>query len=282
MKNVYFLLLFTIIAPLAAAEVESTDPEIVNQTLVWPDGTRYVGGVRDGKRWGKGTIFWQDGTRFVGSFANDLRNGPGTMILPDGTVYNGFFQDDTLVDRTSEPADQQVAVADVTPPVAQPQATAEPALDLQPETNQLALNTNVPPQPEPVEVIEATPDPGSSGITELTDSVRAEVESIVDLWASAWSERNVSSYLSHYSDEFDVPGRQTRRQWEALRRSRLTRPSTIDVTLVYEKFEITSPNVIEVEFDQRYRSNLYQDRTKKQLSLRKEGDAWRILTEKSI
>ncbi len=77
----------------------SADPgETVTKTLVWPDGTRYVGGVADGKRSGKGTIFWQDGTRFVGQFENDMRNGPGTMILPDGTVYTGFFRNDELVD----------------------------------------------------------------------------------------------------------------------------------------------------------------------------------------
>jgi len=80
--------------PAAAAGVE----EPVTKTLVWPDGTRYVGGVLDGKRSGKGTIFWQDGTRFVGQFENDMRNGPGTMILPDGTVYTGFFKNDELVD----------------------------------------------------------------------------------------------------------------------------------------------------------------------------------------
>ncbi|MBS03816.1 MAG: hypothetical protein CMQ24_14065 [Gammaproteobacteria bacterium] len=41
---------------------------------MWPDGTRYVGEVLDGKRSGRGTIFWPDGTRFVGLFRNDLRD----------------------------------------------------------------------------------------------------------------------------------------------------------------------------------------------------------------
>ena len=53
----------------AAAEDDSA-----TQTLMWPDGTRYVGEVLDGKRSGRGTIFWPDGTRFVGSFRNDLRD----------------------------------------------------------------------------------------------------------------------------------------------------------------------------------------------------------------
>ncbi|MBD3646067.1 MAG: hypothetical protein HUJ31_01175 [Pseudomonadales bacterium] len=72
-------------------------------TLVWPDGTRYVGGLVDGKRSGKGTIYWQDGTRFVGTFRDDMRNGPGTLILPDGTVYTGYFRNDELVDSPDLP-----------------------------------------------------------------------------------------------------------------------------------------------------------------------------------
>lgn len=42
------------------------DTESATRTLVWSDGTRYVGGVEDGKRSGKGTTFWQDGACFVG------------------------------------------------------------------------------------------------------------------------------------------------------------------------------------------------------------------------
>ena len=58
-----------------------TSTQSVIRTLVWPDGTRYVGMVFDGKRDGKGTITWQDGTQFVGHFKDDLKNGPGTLIL---------------------------------------------------------------------------------------------------------------------------------------------------------------------------------------------------------
>ena len=106
------LLLLVILSALPAfgvtSEADSAGP--IPRTLVWPDGTRYVGGVLDGKRSGKGTIFWQDGTRFVGQFKNDLRYGAGTMILPDGTVYTGFFENDELVETevtlSARPSDQ--------------------------------------------------------------------------------------------------------------------------------------------------------------------------------
>ncbi len=59
---------------LQAEDNETTKP--VTKVMAWPDGTRYVGGVLNGERAGKGTIFWQDGTRFIGQFENDMRNGP--------------------------------------------------------------------------------------------------------------------------------------------------------------------------------------------------------------
>ena len=95
MNNLFSLLFLILILEVSASAQE---PE--TRTLVWSDGTRYVGGVIDGKRSGKGTIFWQDGTRFVGDFDNDKRNGPGTMIMPDGTIYSGIFKNDQLVEAT--------------------------------------------------------------------------------------------------------------------------------------------------------------------------------------
>ena len=98
MRLFQLLLILLVFAPLVLQAEDNTTTKQMTKTLAWPDGTRYVGGVMEGKRKGKGTIFWQDGTRFVGQFENDMRNGPGTMILPDGTVYTGFFKDDELVD----------------------------------------------------------------------------------------------------------------------------------------------------------------------------------------
>ena len=84
------------------------------KTLIWPDGTRYVGGFENGKRSGRGTIFWQEGSRFIGYFENDRRNGPGTMILPDGTVYRGYFKDDKLVyTETSIPTSDPNEIEDI-------------------------------------------------------------------------------------------------------------------------------------------------------------------------
>lgn len=267
--QLFFVLLFVTQAALS----EDTS-SAVTKTLLWPDGTRYVGGVVDGKRSGKGTIFWQDGTRFVGTFVDDKRNGPGTMILPDGTVYNGYFENDTLVERSEGSA--IAAQAEPSAPVAQISADELPDSEPVTETE---------PEPEPTLAQTTTPEPEPASeptALALTTEARQSAQDAIDVWAAAWSDQNVEQYLAAYSADFDVPGRQSRRQWEGLRRSRLTRPSRINVRITYDSFELISANTMEVRFNQVYDSNLFSDRTNKQLVLRNENGRWRILSERSL
>ncbi|MFT5211259.1 MAG: hypothetical protein ACI9CE_002998 [Flavobacterium sp.] len=280
---------------LAAVFILSTSSNLVaspdgtvNKTLVWPDGTQYVGEAREGKRWAKGTIFWSDGTRFVGTFANDLRNGPGTMILPDSTIYNGYFADNDLVDApsnsTASTSNEIVAVAensaiketlvaeDVSVIKGIIEMTSIPKLEAQTNSeSELAFKNE-----KPLSV------PLNLDVSELTDRVKVDLKSMIDLRAAAWSDKNVVQYLAYYSDEFKVPGKQNRRQWEALRQTRLKRPKSINVSLVFEKVEITSLNIASVEFMQYYESNIFSDRTRKQFILKKEGESWKTLSEQSI
>lgn len=332
MKKLQILVFLLVFAPLGLfSEQAHSAEEPVTKTLVWPDGTRYVGGVVAGKRTGKGTIFWQDGTRFVGQFENDMRNGPGTMILPDGTVYTGFFKDDELIDTQStiaassatEPVelnaeDSAAALGDTQLPIeadsivsrqaraptntdpadehdliepveAEPEPKPEP--EPEPEPEPIIADEPSVDEPEPFAVHEPAPvtrvedegldDPYSTDVTEITETVKNELIETIDLWAAAWSDQNVTQYLTHYHDDFVIPGRQSRRTWEALRRTRLNRPRYIKLDVVYERFELVEPNVIDVFFRQSYRSNTYTDLTEKVLRMRKADTDWKILAERS-
>jgi len=291
-----------------SAEVAASSSDTVNKTLVWPDGTRYVGEVRDGKRWGKGTIFWNDGTRFVGTFANDLRNGPGTMILPDGSVYNGYFENDALIDTpVTTASNNEPTQSEPTVVLAQKETTTSTNVDasesvdvkdsmnvkesvvakISDETEYIAVvdtkKKEIPKEVEVVEVIGERPTiPLDLNVNELTEDVRTNIESMIDLWAASWSDKNVVQYLAYYSEEFKVPGKQSRRQWEVLRRSRLQRPKSIEVTIDYEKIEITASNSAVVVFNQRYESDIFSDRTRKEFRLKKEGEFWLIVSERSL
>ena len=81
-------------------------------TETFPNGYKYVGEFKNGKRHGQGTYSWPywksllpgykgsykkyDGTfsKYVGEFKNGLRHGKGTQTYPDGYKYVGEFKDD--------------------------------------------------------------------------------------------------------------------------------------------------------------------------------------------
>tara|TARA_E500000331_G_C17242951_1_gene707781 strand:- start:311 stop:1243 length:933 start_codon:yes stop_codon:yes gene_type:complete len=304
----YLFLVFT-------CNLFAADQESATRTLVWSDGTRYVGGVVDGKRSGKGTIFWQAGTRFVGEFENDMRNGPGTMIMPDGKVYSGVFKDDELIDTmvkievdiedapevvASEDDEASIAATtEIEPIAAEPQREAVVESSIVEETieaveevavEEIIEETYEEEVVEPAETIALIPreempdveDDPYQTVTRLTNRVRSEVTETVDLWGAAWSEQNVPQYLSNYSEDFAVPGNLSRRGWEALRGSRLIRPSYIDLEIAYGRIELIADNTIDVFFRQTYRSNLYRDKTDKKLRLQREEQGWRITEESSL
>ena len=274
-----------LLLPISVAAVE----EPVTKTLVWPDGTRYVGGVLDGKRSGKGTIFWQDGTRFVGQFENDMRNGPGTMILPDGNVYTGFFENDELIDTEStiaatdsvelDEAETTSALGNTELPMEADSISGEDMVD----TVASSTVENIDPEPgmEPDAYESSDNDLFDAEVNAVTTEVEDDLRETINLWGAAWSEQNVTQYLANYSTDFRTPNGQSRRQWETLRRSRLTRPRYINIDIDYQRFEFVETNVVDAFFRQSYRSNTYSDLTDKVLRMRKEGSDWKILVERS-
>jgi len=322
MKLFHLLLTLFVFATFGLQAGDKTTTNTETKTLVWPDGTRYVGGVKEGKRKGKGTIFWQDGTRFVGQFKNDMRNGAGTMTLPDGTVYHGVFKNDELVDaeptivsREKEEAgldNEESAVAllgtelpmeadslgdklsttlgqvdenDLLEPVSNPEPTIvlAKAQELEEKIVAAAQTTS-----DSLVESEASQSPRgkrapySSDVTEITDSVKDELIETVDLWAAAWSDQSAPQYIANYSEDFAVLGQENRKNWEALRKKRIMRPSYINLDIRYQRFELVKTNVVDVFFRQAYRSNTYSDLTDKVLRLRKENKDWKILVERSI
>ena len=236
-------------------------------------------------------------------------------------MYTGFFKDDELVDteRTIAASAKVAAELGNEASVAALQGTELPmeadslvdtpsAILMQVDENDLLEPVSAPEPtivldeaPEPEEKIVAAakttpesiaePEPGpepsqeenyySSDVTDITDSVKAGLIETVDLWAAAWSDQNVPQYIANYSEDFAVPGRQSRRNWEALRRTRIKRPGHIDLNITYQRFELVDTNIVDVFFRQAYRSNTYSDLTDKALRLRKEGTDWKVLIERS-
>ncbi len=233
--------------PLAAEELPTDPvdvPATVQQTQIWEDGTKYIGPILNGKREGKGTIIWPDGTRYSGEFKNDLRDGAGTMVLPDGTVYNGVFVKGELV----------------------------PAAERQPETGAPVADLSENQMIQPHELFPP--------VNEINDRVKEDLHKMLNLWAAAWSEKNIEQYLASYHDNFEVPGRLSRRQWEILRRSRIKRPDSISIQLKFGDMAVLKTNMVQVQLTQEYQSNVYADVTRKTMVLQRDDHgSWLIISE---
>ena len=65
-------------------------------TVIYEDGSRYTGPLRNGKRHGQGIYTFLDGgSYYVGEFKDDKKHGQGTTTFPNGASYVGEYEDDT-------------------------------------------------------------------------------------------------------------------------------------------------------------------------------------------
>lgn len=120
---------------------------------------------------------------------------------------------------------------------------------------------------------------------------RAELESLlkVDIgyrlenWRRAWEAGDIERYLSFYAQEFVPAKLLSRDQWEQLRRTRVAPNKSIAVQL--SNFRVAfgqDYTQATVQFDQSYRSGNYQEQSRKQLTLLKQQQEWKIMAETEL
>jgi tetratricopeptide (TPR) repeat protein len=123
---------------------------------------------------------------------------------------------------------------------------------------------------------DAAARPGPSPGKADTDAVLATVQN----WAKAWSDKNVDAYLAFYAPSFQVPGGETRTAWETMRRDRITKPKSIEVTVLAPRVSFDSTGRALVKFRQGYRSDTINSSGAKTLTLVRNNDRWQIVQEK--
>lgn len=97
-------------------------------------------------------------------------------------------------------------------------------------------------------------------------------------WAAAWSEQRLDDYLATYASTFQPAG-QTPAAWRRDRRARVLGAARIEVAIDNIEIERRGDEQARASFDQRYRSDRYADRVRKQLDLVLEAGTWRITRE---
>jgi hypothetical protein len=106
-----------------------------------------------------------------------------------------------------------------------------------------------------------------------------EVVKSVNSWASAWSNKNVGSYLGYYSSGFKPNDGSSRAAWEEARKTRIQDKGNIDVSVSNPKVTV-SGDTATVTFKQVYKSDKLHDTTQKTLVMVKVNGKWQIKQEK--
>lgn len=129
--------------------------------------------------------------------------------------------------------------------------------------------TGTPPSPVVTPVSKPSVDAGNS---------HAEVSAAVKGWATAWSSKDVTTYLGAYGKEFDPPGAQNRSAWEQDRKARINGKSKIDVR-IENLVVVVNDDKATAKFRQDYKAGTLAVSSRKTLELVKKGDRWQIVKE---
>ncbi|KPK03921.1 MAG: hypothetical protein AMJ64_14755 [Betaproteobacteria bacterium SG8_39] len=198
----------------------------------------------------------------------------------------------------------RVASRDATPPPAAPAKQPMPppttaAAAVKPTPPAAAAPAKPAPAKPPPAIATATPPPtpitaapGAASKPTLVASARpvpvkaapapspdASALRSVKAWAQAWSAKDVDAYLAFYAAEFKTPNGTSRAEWEKTRRARISGPRSIKVSIRDAKVLRRDDQHVAVIFQQNYRSDRFQGRTRKTLELVRVADEWRILEE---
>jgi colicin import membrane protein len=123
-----------------------------------------------------------------------------------------------------------------------------------------------------------------SGASLIQKTRQKNAIDLVQSWAKAWSEQDVSAYVEHYGENYSSSRSLSRAQWLEQREVRLTNKSFISFEVSNFEVEDMGPQ-FSVIFSQYYRSNTVDDRVTKRLIFNKIGDDWsqsKILEEQVV
>lgn len=143
---------------------------------------------------------------------------------------------------------------------------------------------------------QTAPEPAIVAISDLGNSIEQEpvyiekpvqapsdeerVSASVQNWVSAWSEQDIDAYVDSYVANYTTGNSHS--TWVKQRKNKLTRPKSIDIDIENLDVMLLDENTARAEFEQSYRSNTYQDKVIKQLTLVQQNGSWKISAEATL
>lgn len=173
------------------------------------------------------------------------------LLLPQATAPAA--QDQDMTGAT------EVAIAEPTAPQAEPAPTVEE------QPQEQAPTEPAPEEPQP----DAQPAADSRIVQTVHD------------WARAWSSQDYDAYIGYYTNDFSGDESQSREQWLAERKVRVTQKASIDVQVMSPEVRRIDEDSARVTFIQTYESRTYSDKVRKWLLMERTDQGWRIARETS-
>lgn len=112
------------------------------------------------------------------------------------------------------------------------------------------------------------------------EAERDQVLAAVNNWAKAWSSRDVKGYLNAYASDFELPGKQSRKDWAEERRARIEDKGRISVKIESPQVSVSGTTAT-VKFRQIYDSDRTKANSRKTLVMIKQSGKWHIKQERS-
>jgi len=175
------------------------------------------------------------------------------------------------------------ATASVQPAPAAPAASA--ASSANPPAAPVASAPPAAPAPAPA----ALPAPGAATVAPPVPVVAAPspkpdeapaLREALAAWLDDWRKQNVDAYLSHYAPDY-APAGKKREVWEKERRERLATPSSIAVDAQEVELRATESARPKIAFVQSYKSDRYEEKSRKVLTFVKRNGRWLIAREEN-
>ena len=110
------------------------------------------------------------------------------------------------------------------------------------------------------------------------------VEEIVNNWKNSWEDKDLEKYFSFYVDNYTSQYFEDHILWKEDRKKRIVDKSDIDIEIenLSITFQINDDETATATFQQIYSSEQYSDSVKKEIIFQKDGNNWKITTEKLI
>jgi len=182
-----------------------------------------------------------------------------------------------LISTSSKPGTKPGAA--VTPPAAEP---------VKPVAVEAAKPVRVVVAPA-VKPVEKAPEPVATAKTPEVKApaekpadnsgIEADVTKALQGWASAWSRKDVKTYLGYYANDFQTPKGVARKAWETERTQRIDKPGKLQVGVDDIKISLANDKAT-VRFRQNYTSATLKSSTGKTLVFVKSAGKWLIQQER--